>query len=286
MKKRLTIPALLALFLFWAVSALAINIHPYDNILAPDGFYGLAYAEWYHAGKYNDSHGDKAADANLDVYAALLRPIYYFHAGPVPAAMQVIVPFGSISLDSEALGVDETSSGLGDIVLGPGVFLYENADKGTYLSLWFYAIAPTGTWDEDKAVNFGAHHWYFEPQLAFNQTLAGFVLDVNLNYYMHTEESDRNYKAPDRFEVETSLVYTFTPALLAGVNFGGYWDMDEGEADGAKVDGTKARRLQVGPTLAYQFTDRLAGNLRWTHDVYASNDFSGDDFWLRVSYAF
>ncbi|GAB6062289.1 SphA family protein [Deferrisoma palaeochoriense] len=273
---------LLALFL-WAAPGGAVLIDPYDNIIAPDGYYGLVYLNYYHADELAGPDGDKAADIDLTATVAVVRPLAYFHVGPVAAAFQVIVPFGKVE-ESDLL--DEDSSGLGDIIFGPGIFLYTNETTNTYVSYWFYAFAPTGEWDKDQTINLGQNHWYFEHQLAFNQLLGKWVFDMNLNYYHHTEEPDNDWKAPPRFELELSLAYQLTDKLVLGVNGGGYWDLDNGEADGTEVDDTKAKRVQFGPTLGYQVTERFGANLRWTHDLSAANDTKGDDVWLRFSYAF
>lgn len=269
--------------LAWAGSAQAILVDPYDNIIAPDGFYGLAYGNYYHAGEFTGPNGDKVADIDLTATVGILRPIGYFHLGPVAAAFQVIVPFGK--LEEKDL-FDEDSSGLGDIIFGPGVFLYTSEQSNTYLSYWFYAFAPTGEWDKNQTINLGQNHWYFEHQLALNQLFGKFVVDTNLNYYHHTEEPDNDWQAPPRFEVEASVAYQITDKLIIGVNGGGYWDLDEAEANGQSVDDTRAKRIQLGPTLGYQLTEKFGANLRWTHDISAANDTKGDDVWLRVSYAF
>ncbi len=272
-----------ALALCWAGPARAILVDPYDNILAPDGFYGLAYFNYYTADEFTGPNGNKAASIDLTATVGILRPLAYFHLGPVPMAFQMIVPFGRVEEDKI---FKEDSSGLGDIVFGPGVFLYANEDSATYLSYWFYVFSPTGEWDKNQAINLGQNHWYFEHQLAFHQMLGKLVFDANLNYYHHTEEPDNDFKLPPRFEAEASLAYQLTDQLILGVNGGGYWDLDEAELDGSSVSDTKAKRVQFGPLLGYQFTERFGANLRWTRDVSAANDTKGDDVWLRVAYAF
>ena len=266
-----------------AVPAGAILVDPYDNIIAPDGYYGLVYFNYYHAEELTGADGDKLADIDLTATVAIVRPLVYFHLGPVPMAFQVIIPFGKVE---ETDLLDEESSGLGDVIFGPGVFLYTNEDSNTYISYWFYAFAPTGEWDKAQTINLGQNHWYFEHQLAFNQLLGKWVIDMNLNYYHHMEEPDNDWKAPPRFELELSVAYQLTDKLVLGVNGGGYWDLDEAEMDGDSVDDTRMKRVQLGPSLGYMFTERLGANLRWTRDISSANDVKGNDVWLRVSYAF
>lgn len=281
--KRWIVTLGLALALAWTGPARAILVDPYDNVLAPDGVYALGYFNYYTADEFAGPDGNKAASIDLTATVGIARVLAYKTIGPVPLAFQVIVPFGRVEEDKI---FKEDSSGIGDIVFGPGVFLYANQGAGTYISYWFYAFAPTGEWDKDQAINLGQNHWYFEHQLAVAQLLGKLVFDMNLNYYHHTEEPDNDYKAPPRFELEASLAYQVTDKLVLGVNGGGYWDLDEAEQNGSSVSDTKAKRVQFGPTLGYQITDKLGANLRWTHDFSAANDTKGDDIWLRASYAF
>lgn len=284
MKKQALVLAL-SMVCLWSSMAQAILIDPYDNVLPSDGSYGLLYGNYYHAGKLTGAGGGKVADLDLTAMVTLLRSSNYFHVGKVPLGFQVILPFGKVE---EKKLLHESSSGVGDIVFGPGIFLHthESDSLKTYLSYWFYTIAPTGEWDRNKTLNLGQHHWYFEHQLSFNAQFRNFVYDMNLNYYHHDEDSDNKLQKPDRFEAEASLGYQFTDKLLVGVNGGGYWDGNASKVDGIPVADSKAKRLQVGPTIGYSITDKLGANLRWTHDVSSANDTKGDDVWLRLSYAF
>jgi len=281
--KKLIMTLCLGLILQWSSTAGAVLVDPYDNFLAPDGVYGLLYGNYYHASELTGSNGDKIAAIDLTAKVSLLRGIGYFHAGKLPLSFQVIIPFGEVK---ETKLLKEKSSGLGDVIFGPGVFLYADQEKNTYVSYWFYAFAPTGKWDRNQTINLGQNHWYFEHQLAFSKMFGSVIGDLNLNYYHHTEEKDNNYTAPDRFEVEASLGYQLTDKLVIGLNGGGYWDRENGKANGAKVPDSKMKRLQIGPTLGYTLTDKIGLNLRWTHDISSENDTKGDDVWLRLSYVF
>jgi hypothetical protein len=265
--------------------AAVVLIDTYDNILAPDGTYALLYPNHYQAGALMGSDGSKVAEADLNLDLVFARVITYKHVGKLALAFQVIAPFGRVE---ETMLLDQSSSGIGDLIFGPGVFLYTNEASGTYVSYWLYAFAPTGDFDAARSVNLGAHHWYFEHQLALNQTFLGkkVVVDANLNFYHHAEEPDTELKSPLRFEVAASVGYQLTDKLIAGVNGGAYWDLGDLEASGAALADTSARKTALGPMLSYQLTAKLAATFRWTHDLSAANDFKGDDLWLRASYAF
>lgn len=262
-----------------------VLIDSYDNALPPDGFYTLAYPVHQLASRFMGASGDKAADADFQLDMVFLRVLAYRHVGDLPLAFQVIQPFGRVE-EKRFLGAK--SSGVGDLIFGPGVFLYANEEGGTYLSYWLYAYAPTGAFDAAKPVNLGAHHWYFEHQLAINQAFLGkkLVVDANLNFYHHAEEPDTKLRAPLRFELAAVIGYQVTDQLVAGLHGGAYWDLGDAEVGGAEIPGSAARSVGLGPALSYQLTQRLAATFRWTHDVSAANDFQGDAFWLRASFAF
>jgi hypothetical protein len=263
--------------------AAVVFIDSNDNVLAPDGYYTLLYPNHFQASEFRDGRGNKGADADLRVDLLFVRVIGYKHVGKLPLVFQVIVPFGRID---ESKFLNARSSGIGDVIFGPGAFLYTNDTSSTYLSYWLYASAPTGDFDGTRPVNLGAHHWFLEHQLAFNQTLfKKVVFDTNVNFYHHTEEGETRVKAPLRFEFASCLGYQLTDKFLAGLHGGAYWDLGDAEIAGIAAPDTKARKVAVGPMLSYQWTEKLATTFRYTRDLSAANDFLGNDFWLRASYA-
>ena len=274
---------LLGMALLWGGTAQAILVDPYDNALAPDGVYGLLYGNYYHADEFTGPDGDKAVSADLSAYVSLVRVIGYKKIGKLPAAFQIILPFGKIE---EKKFFKESSEGIGDLTFGPGVFLYNNDDTRTYVSYWFYAFAPTGDFDKDRVINLGRNHWSFEHQIAINKQYKGLVYDMNLNYYHHTEESKTKLERSDRFELETSIAYQLNDKLVLGINGGGYADFGKAKIDGVSAADTRAERWQVGPSIGYTINERMGVNFRWSNDVSATNDSKGNDIWLRVNYAF
>jgi hypothetical protein len=265
--------------------AAVVLIDSYDNALAPDGYYSLAYPFHYSAGELRGPGGSKLADADFSLDVVFLRAVAYKHVGKLPLAFQVILPVGRLQ---ESTLADVKSSGLGDTIFGPGAFLYANEAMGTTISYWLYLYAPTGKYASSQApFNLGTNHWYFEHQLAFNQVIQKrIVLDANLNFYHHTEDRDLNTTAPLRFELAAIAAYQVTDQLLIGVHGGAYWDLGDVEVNGVSTPDTAASAVALGPALSYQWTPKLGTTLRYTRDVSATNDFVGNGFWLRMSYAF
>jgi hypothetical protein len=263
--------------------AAVVFIDSYDNALAPDGTYALLYPNHFQASEFRDANNAKS-DADLKLDLVFFRALTYKHVGKLPLAFQVILPVGN--LDESSL-FDSSSSGVGDLIFGPGVFLYTSEKTATAVSYWFYAYAPTGAFDETKVLNLGGNRWYFEHQLAVNQVIAKkLVIDANVNFYHFTEEPELQTRSPLRFELAAIAGYQFTDKLLAGIHGGAYWDLGDIETAGVTTPDTQARKAAVGPALSYQWTPKLGTTFRYTRDVSARNDFVGNDFWLRASYAF
>lgn len=248
--KRISVFAVVVL-LTWAVSAQAVFLDAYDNALAPDGLYAIAYENIIFSKAFNDSKGNKAADIDFRSYQTTVRAAYYKTVAGIPVVLQVGIPVGSITEKKSG----EKSSGLGDIWGGPGVFLYKDDATKTYLSNWVYFFAPTGDFNKNNTfANQGLNHWYFQEQVAFSKTWDKLVLDANLNYYIHTKEKDRKTETPARLETEVSLGYQATDKFLVGLDFGGHWDLADYKVAGVTQPDSAAKRYEVGPVFAYNST--------------------------------
>jgi hypothetical protein len=188
-------------------------------------------------------------------------------------------------------GEKESSRGLGDVVIFPGVFLYENNDSGTFLSFWENISLPTGSWSEGRALrggpNLGTHYWFLQHQLAFAQLFSKgkYSVDMNLNYYQRFEEPTLNARYGDSFEIEGIMGYGITDKLRAGV-YADYWtDIKDTKIDGTRNEESKRKFFSVGPSLTYG-TEKWAIHFRFVPDVMSENGPKGVQTWLRFSYVF
>jgi hypothetical protein len=261
-----------------------------DNLASPPGFYGYLYYNNYTAGRAMDSSGHKAADLDLSANVGTLKPAYYFKLWDRTFMASLGLPFGTVS-SKNGLGDKERSSGLGDIVVSPGVFLYENNDSGTFLSFMENVSIPTGDWSKSRAErggpNLGLHAWYLQHQLAFAKLWAkGKVsLDLNVNYYQRFRESSLDVRPGDSFEVEGIVGYGITDKWRAGV-YVDYWtDVMDTKIDGTRIDQSKRKFFSMGPSLTYG-NDKWAFHLRVVPDLMSENGPKGIQTWLRFSYNF
>jgi hypothetical protein len=278
------------LILTLTIQARATVLDFEDNTTLPPGFYGYLYYNNYSAEKLTDYKGNSVADLDLSYNVVTLKPSYYFKLWNHTLAVSASLPFGSVSARS-SFGERETSSGIGDIVLTPGFFLYENEKIGTYISFWENISAPAGNWSESRALsggpNLGLHYWYLQHQLAFAQTLlkGKISYDMNISYYERFEEPKLNLRAGDSVEVEGILGYGITDKLRAGIYADFLTDVQDTKINGVTIDNSKRLFFDIGPSLSYSI-GKFAVNLRFVPDVVSENGPKGYQTWLRVSYSF
>ena len=135
---------ILALFVLIAFAGLtapasADVLDPLDNSSAPVGTTVLvSYFGYSHLPDYEDQDGN-VFDIGTNVSYAAFRPVYF--AGKVFGktwGVNGVIPFQHVSIDNA-----ESQSGVGDLVVGPFIFLYENFETQTFLSFWEFAYTPT-----------------------------------------------------------------------------------------------------------------------------------------------
>jgi hypothetical protein len=291
MKKHgLTLCVVAGLILALAVQAQATVLDFGDNAASAPGFYGYLYYNNYWANKLTDHKGNSVADLDLSYNVGTIKPFYYFKLWNHTLAVSAALPFGSVNARN-SFGSRESSSGIGDFVLAPGIFLYENADTGTYISFWENISAPTGNWSGNRALrggpNLGLHYWFLQHQLAFSQTLfkGKISYDMNISYYQRFEEPTLDLRAGDSVEVEGILGYGITDKLRAGI-YADFWtDVRDTRMNGANIDNSKRLFFAIGPALNYS-TGKWSFNVRFVPDVVSENGPKGYLTWLRVVYSF
>jgi hypothetical protein len=278
------------LVLSWVTHSKAIVLDFQDNLPAPPGFYGAIYFNNYTANKSTDQTGKKVFDLDLSYNVGTLNPTYFSKLWNRTFAISVAIPFGKIR-SRNFLGEKENSNGLGDIVITPGVFLYDNNETTTYISFWENISFPTGDWSEKRALrggpNLGANYWYLQHQIAFAQLLdkGKYSIDLNLFYYEKFKEPKLDVRFGDSFEVEAIVGYGFTSSFRGGIYIDYLADIKDTKITGAKIDNSKRKFFSMGPSLAYG-TEKWAIHFRFVPDIISENGPKGFQSWLRLTYNF
>jgi hypothetical protein len=276
--------------LSFSAAGFADVLDPLDNMSAPPGtFVFLTYTGQAHFPEATDNNGDDYR-LGLDQSFLLLRPLYVIGkiADKMTYGVNAVIPIAHLSLDSKNdIGAPSVSEfGLGDIVLSPFIFLYENTESQFYVSFWEFVSLPTGEYNKNNAVNLGRDTWFFEHQIALGWYPGKFGLDVCINYWQYLESDELKYSEPNALELETVLSYGFTDKFRAGVQ-AAYWiGLEDAEYDGVKVPDSEPRDLKLGFNLSYALKENFIVGFRWMHDVDSENYVNGDWAYLRLTYIF
>lgn len=215
--------------IFMNVGAEAIEINPGDYEQFPSGAtIGLLY---YQFGQGNESYvrGNRtASDTKLDTNVGLIRLLHVYEIAPnVTIDPQFIIPVGAISTGG-VLAPLGSPGGVGDVILtAPIKFKLDTKFKDVF-AITPFLIAPTGTYDENRPLNFGANRWqgilqtayvkHFNPVWSFD-----FIADVSFysdNNRFNLGGVGKLSQAP-QYELQGYLRYKINPALEVAGGFGG-----------------------------------------------------------------
>lgn len=160
------------LILGWSATAHAvIDTDPGDYVPLPAGT-SLALFYQQHAQRDAQYAGARQVgqDFRLDTDISIARGVHYLQVGGLPAAVQVIVPYGRVALKAP---LAMSSSGMGDPMVGGSIWPYVDMQQGRFFAIGGFVSMPLGQYDPAKAgVNVGANRWSALLHFAFSQRLA------------------------------------------------------------------------------------------------------------------
>ncbi|MNO58272.1 hypothetical protein D3C76_488270 [compost metagenome] len=239
-----------------AANAGVIATDPGDYVAFPAGT-NLALLYYSHAERndiYLDGHKQNASGFGLDSDIAALRAVHYVQWGPVLAAPQVIVPFGSLRMSGAR---DDSAEGVGDPMFGSAFWLLNDPQHQRYLSFGTWIAAPLGNYDEDDAaMNIGENRWKGIVHASYTQSLVGnLAAEITAEWDFFGDNDDfagMTRKQSRIFETQTHLRYNFSPGNFAAVSYyhttGG-----ENELNGVDLDdGLNSKRYMV--SVAHMLT--------------------------------
>ncbi len=217
--------------------------------LPPPGNYSKTYMVTYQADRLNNADGDKLpVDFDLGVYALVLRYIKVtdisFLGGNY--IWDVIVPLQKIDFEMDALNLEESSSGLGDICLEPFGISWHGDQFDAACTVG--AFLPTGDYDSEDPSSLGTD--YYTGMLSCGMTCffdkeKTWSFAILPRYEFHFERGDDDYRKGDDFHFEWGFGKN-----MNDFDFGlvGYGQMEMSNGDDAEEDSVWA----VGAEVCYK----------------------------------
>ena len=237
--------------------------------LPPPGSYYRMYHVFYHANDFKDSNGKKLAlDYKLTAYAQVHRFARVTDKKFLGAnfAFGGVIYFLYQKLRIGALGVNDSSSGLGDIFLEPVVLGWHK--KQYDFAFGIGGFFPSGKYDVNKPASPGKDTWtgmftlggtyYFDEKKSYSASILG-------RFEMHTEEDKTNVKAGNDFHFEWGIGKTIHSKWIWDVGVSGYchWQVTDDRGTAVLRPGDHDRVFGVGPEVIFTIpSSRLSVSLR------------------------
>lgn len=265
---------LLTVLSFTMIPNIGLAVNFYDGVRASKGLYFLTYSGFYSADKTTDHEG-KTAKKDYDFIKAeeLLRFCYY----SPDLVLTVLLPAGY----TEVKSLKKDSYGLGDIIAGAGYFI---PVKEIDILPMLFAKFPTGEYDSNKSVNFGANQYDIRPVIFFHKTINNFSMDAAAKYYFRMENESTQTSPGDEIHLQYLLGYNLTKTFKLGPSVN--WMLSEDKKiSGKKIGKTARETLSAGIELYNRFP-KISVTLTYLYDVHAENTTKGHFLQLKTCYKF
>ena len=253
----------------------------------PPGTYFLNYLTWYSADRFNDD-ADRVESFHLDAVADVVRLLHVTDKKVLGAdwGMHIFIPFADVDAEVPSFGIDESRSGLGDIIIDP-IILGWHFSKNLHAVAALDIYVPTGKYGQEHLANPGRNYWTFEPVAGVTYvTDGGTDFSAKLMYDFNIENPDTDYTSGNELHMDYTVGHKFG-AFSAGA--GGYWyqqvTADEAGGDSTAFPMEKGRALAIGPQVKYEYKN-MAFTLKYLIEVETRNRPEGNNLWFKFLYAF
>jgi len=223
----------------------------------PPGFYYRLYNAYYEAHDFVGANRKNAAvDYELRVSAQVHRLVWVKDKKLWGAdyVYDMLIPIVYQDVNHDALGIDDSTYGIGDIIIEPFGLAWHNQRFDHALALgWFI---PTGKYDRGKAASPGKDRWttilsagstyYFDLDKLWS-------LSVLARYEIHGEKQSSHVKGGNDFHFEWGLGRTIVKKWIWDVGVAGYsqWQITDDSGSAITYDEKLHDRVHaIGPEVA------------------------------------
>jgi hypothetical protein len=140
-------------------SGMALDTDADDYVASPPGTnLGLLYFQNVQRDALYVNGGRVPGNQGLDSNTGILRVVHFTKIGDYVIDPQFLLPFGNEhgSGGTSSLG---SASGVGDLILAATTWVVNNDKANNYLGLTPFLFLPTGTYDKNRALNWGENRW-------------------------------------------------------------------------------------------------------------------------------
>jgi hypothetical protein len=255
---------------------------------APGQTYYYDYFLVYHAGQFNDGHGDSSVPAfraHVIVNASRIVHTWETPIGPFTAASGVVLPLANIN--NAIAGNHEHDTAQGDVIVHSLFLGYTNDAHNVF---GFFApldvLLPTGEYNKNSIANTGLNHYTWMPSWQ-NTWFATPNVEVStgLTAEINAENHDTDYRSGNSATFDWMVGYSLDDKWQVGVQ--GFYSKQftDDEIDGDTVlDGFRGQGSAIGPQVRYTISPGVAVALKWQHEFDVENRPEGDRVWFQFAF--
>lgn len=225
--KRYANRMLMLTLLSGSYTSYALEFSPGDYEMLPaNSNLLLSYWQYSHSDVYYNQHQQLNADYRLRSNALLLRYIHaYRPQEKLSIEPQLILPFAQATAlgDASPLGA---SSGLGDSIFGVPIKYSLGDSAADVVAFAPFIYLPTGTYQQDRALNIGENRWrfllqgvwihHFSDAWSFETGADVSWVSKNDDYGAHSARLQQKPK----YEYQAYLRYNLSPSTHLGIGTG------------------------------------------------------------------
>lgn len=220
---------------------------------------------------------------DLRVWAGFAGYARVFELGGQTGRVDLVLPYASLSGTADYAGrvVTREQQGLGDSVLrvsynmlgAPALtvpeFSHYTPDLVVGVSL--EVVAPTGAYDDRKAVNLGSNRWAIKPEFGLSKAFGPYSLELATAVTFYTTNEDffggSERKQDPLYSTQVHGVYTFAPGAWVSLSANYY------QGGRTHIDGKAGNDLQenwrLGATVAMPLNRYQSVKFTASNGVYA-----------------
>jgi hypothetical protein len=251
--------------------------------MPPPGVYYMMYLDDYRADSLKDSNGnDVPINFHLRADAIAPRIIWVTDQKILGGqlAFHTIIPL--VNLDIDVNGHDQSKTGIGDIVLGPGLG-YHLSDK-LHEVFAMDINAPTGGYNQSDQTNIGHHYWNLEPLygLTYEQP-EGLNADIKVMYDFNFTNDATHYKSGEELHADYDAGWGFGNGWVAGVGGYIYQQVTDDTGPTAPSDGHKGKAFAIGPDIEYNDHHGFFITIKWEKEMSVENRPEGNEWKIKFT---
>ena len=262
------------------------------------GFYLQNYLYYYSADANKEvRQGQVQFDVDLDI--AMEFPIVFyvtdleFLGGRYALGGGIPLVYADLSskvgVGPLEQSISENHFGIGDAYFIPVSLYWSFGDLS--LNAYQGIVAPTGSYDVDRAVNTGLNYWSFDTNLAvtYLHPEFGTELSFDVGHIYNTENPDTNYQTGKEFHLDYMLNQFLLETFAFGIQ-GFYYKQYTGDSgSGAVLGDFKAQAAGIGPAIFWAPT--ILGTsvnfvAKWFHEFEVENRLEGDHILFEFGIGF